>query len=333
MKKQTFGLIACMAVYTATLIIMDGCVSKKKFTELSKKKVRLEADFAECQDTAASLKKSKEQLQVAYNKATDKIKSLTEDSSQLADNLARTKVLLDDQTGISERLRKDYKELLANYSAESNKLSSNLAKKEQQLLDRERELQQQKTKNDQLLSDLQEREKRLKELEKILKSKDSAVTMLRNKVTEALLAFKDKGLTVSVKNGKVYVSLSEKLLFESGSVKVDKKGEEALKRLADVLKSQRDVNIMVEGHTDDVPVSKGSAVFQDNWDLSVLRATEITRILIGEGLDGKRVTPSGHAEYIPVAEGKTTEARQKNRRTEIILTPKLDELFKILDNN
>jgi chemotaxis protein MotB len=190
-----------------------------------------------------------------------------------------------------------------------------------------------KSENEKLLSDLTERERRLKELEKIIKSKDSSVVALRNSVTDALLAFKDNGLTVKIKNGKVYVSLSEKLLFGSGSTTVDKKGEDAIKKLAEVLKKQPDVNIMVEGHTDDVPVNKNSgAAFSDNWDLSVLRATEITRILVKEGVSGKRITASGRSQFVPVAEGKTPEVRQMNRRTEIILTPKLDELFKILES-
>jgi len=258
---------------------------------------------------------------------------LQEDTSLKADNLARTIKLLDEQTATGDRLRKDYKDLLANYSAESNKMSSNLAKKEQQLLDLEKSLMGTKTENDKLLTDLKERELKLKELQKIMKQKDSAVVALRNSVTDALLSFKDNGLTVNVKNGKVYVSLSEKLLFSSGSTNVDKKGEEALKKLGSVLKKQPDVNVMIEGHTDDVPVAKNTnAAFTDNWDLSVLRATEITRILVNEGVKPRKITPAGRAEFSPIAENKTADSRQKNRRTEIILTPKLDELFKILES-
>jgi chemotaxis protein MotB len=222
---------------------------------------------------------------------------------------------------------------LANYSSESNKMSANLAKKENQLLDLEKSLQDTKAQNDKLSSDLKEREKRVAELEAVLKKKDAAVNDLKTKVTNALLAFNDKDLTVNVKNGKVYVSLSEQLLFKSGSTEIDKKGKDAIKKLASVLKTNDDVNVMVEGHTDDVPVNKGSAAFSDNWDLSVLRATQITRILIENEVNPQKVIPAGRSEFVPIAEGKTPEIRQKNRRTEIILTPKLDELFKILEDN
>ena len=151
-------------------------------------------------------------------------------------------------------------------------------------------------------------------------------------MSKALLSFNDSDLQVKLKDGKVYVSLSEQLLFKSGSTKVDPKGQDALKKLATVLQEQRDVNVVVEGHTDDVPISRGTAGMQDNWDLSVLRATEIARLLTTSGVTPERVTASGRSKYVPVDVATTPVARQAmNRRTEIILTPKLDELFQILD--
>ncbi len=188
-----------------------------------------------------------------------------------------------------------------------------------------------KSQVDQLSADLKVREARLAELQRILDEKDQAVKNLRSKVSNALLGFNDKDLTINVRNGKVYVSLAEQLLFNSGSTKVDPKGVEALKKLAQVLQEQKDVNVVVEGHTDDVPISKGTVGMQDNWDLSVLRATEITRILTNTGVAPERVTPSGRSKYVPLETASTKEARQKNRRTEIILTPNLDELFQILE--
>lgn len=314
------------------VISLGSCVvGKKKYDQLLGKKVLLEGDFAECSDSLNALK-AKHKLSKADNaRLSDLAKRLAADSNSLADKSARTQKALDEQNVISDRLRKDYKDLLANYSSESNKMSSNLAKKEQQLLDMEKSLQDTKNQNDKLANDLKEREKRVTELEAVLKKKDAAVNELKNKVTNALLAFNDKDLTVNVKNGKVYVSLSEQLLFKSGSTEVDKKGKDALKKLGGVLKTNEDVNVMVEGHTDDVPVAKGAAAFSDNWDLSVLRATEITRILIDSEVNPKKITPAGRAEFVPLNEGKSAEIRQKNRRTEIILTPKLDELFKILE--
>lgn len=175
--------------------------------------------------------------------------------------------------------------------------------------------------------------KRINELEHVLQAKDSAVMALRNKVLDALLGFNNQGLTVTQKNGKVYVSLEEKLLFQSGKWDVDPKGQKALQKLGDVIAANKDVNIMIEGHTDDVPFN-GSGPIQDNWDLSVKRATSILKILLqNKSIDPKRLIASGRGEYLPVDESKTSTARQKNRRTEIILTPNLNELFDILETH
>lgn len=187
--------------------------------------------------------------------------------------------------------------------------------------------------NTELSADLKAREERLQEMQRILAEKDRAVNELKNRVSNALLGFKSNDLTVNVRNGKVYVSLSEQLLFKSGSTKVDPKGLEALSKLAVALKDQPDVNVLIEGHTDDVPVARGTVGMKDNWDLSVLRATEIARILSGAGVAPERVTASGHSKYVPVVQNSNPENRQQNRRTEIILTPKLDELFQILEQN
>ncbi len=155
---------------------------------------------------------------------------------------------------------------------------------------------------------------------------------ITQKVSDALLGFENQGLTVTQKNGKVYVSLDEKLLFKSGSTVVDPKGVSALKNLAGVLEQNPDINVMIEGHTDDVPVISGST-YKDNWDLSALRATSIVRILLeGSSINPQRLTTAGRSQYLPVEIAKTAEARQKNRRTEIILSPKLDELYKLVGN-
>lgn len=175
--------------------------------------------------------------------------------------------------------------------------------------------------------------KRINELERVLQAKDSAVMALRNKVLDALLGFNNQGLTVTQKNGKVYVSLDEKLLFQSGQWAVDPKGQKALQQLADVIAANKDVNIMIEGHTDDVPYN-GSGPIKDNWDLSVKRATSILKILLqNKNIDPKRLIASGRGEYLPVDKSNTSDARRKNRRSEIILTPNLTELLDILESH
>lgn len=149
----------------------------------------------------------------------------------------------------------------------------------------------------------------------------------------ALTGFEGNGLSISTKNGKVYVSMDEKLLFKSGSYQVDQRGIQALNQLSSVLAQNKDINVMIEGHTDNVPYN-GTGALKDNWDLSVKRATSIVRIIIqNKGVAPKRLTVAGRSKYIPVETNSTSLGRSKNRRTEIILTPKLDELFKILESN
>jgi chemotaxis protein MotB len=184
---------------------------------------------------------------------------------------------------------------------------------------------------DKMQQELNERNARLAELEVILKNQETVLTSLKKKVSDALLGFENQGLTITQKNGKVYVSLEEKLLFKSGSTVVDPKGITALKKLSRVLEQNPDINVMIEGHTDDVPVMTGSQ-FKDNWDLSVLRATSIVRILLeGSSINPQRLTTAGRSQYLPVDPAKTADARQKNRRTEIILSPKLDELYDLIN--
>ncbi|QEC76047.1 OmpA family protein [Mucilaginibacter ginsenosidivorax] len=186
------------------------------------------------------------------------------------------------------------------------------------------------TKANQLAVDLQKREARLKEVEEILKKRDEATNALKNKLQKALLGFQQSGLTVDIRNGKVYVSLTDKLLFPSGSIIIDDKGKEALKQLAAVLNKEPDINMAVEGHTDDKKV-KNLGQIKDNWDLSVLRATSVTRYLTEvEMVDPHRLTATGKGEFQPIDTADSDEARTKNRRIEIVLTPKLDELYNLI---
>jgi chemotaxis protein MotB len=151
-----------------------------------------------------------------------------------------------------------------------------------------------------------------------------------DKVQDALVNFESDELTVTQKNGMIYIALSDKLLFKSGSATVEKKGKEALGKLAEVLGKNPDIDIIIEGHTDSIAIN--TTRFKDNWDLSVIRATSVVRILTEEyKLDPKQFLPSGRGEHFPVSTNKTADGRSKNRRTEIILSPKLDELYKLLE--
>ncbi|QCK14721.1 OmpA family protein [Mangrovivirga cuniculi] len=209
-------------------------------------------------------------------------------------------------------------------------LTSSLSDKERQLVDKENKLDSAIKVNEKLSSDLNNRIAKIQELETLIEEKNAAVEKIKNIVSKALLNFKENDLTVSIKEGKVYVSLSEQLLFKSGSKEIDPKGKKALNQLAEAINTQEDINIMVEGHTDNVPISAQSKYMNDNWDLSVMRATEVVRTLINNGIDPKIVIASGRGEYHPVSSNENSEGRSKNRRTEIILTPNLDELYQIL---
>ncbi len=214
-------------------------------------------------------------------------------------------------------LQTDYTEMNQRYT---DLLKSSLSKTEQLNLAL-------KQKEDMLSA----REKRLAELEAIIRRQDSITNALNEIVKRALLSFNSEELTVEMKNGKVYVSLSDKLLFKSASADIEEKGQEAIKKLGEVLNKNIDIDVLIEGHTDNVPL-RSTINFKDNWDLSTERAANIVRILSDVSkVNPKRLTAAGRSEYMPKASNDTPEGRAKNRRTEIILTPKLDELYKLID--
>jgi chemotaxis protein MotB len=285
-------------------------------------KVKTEGELSEKTDALSKANADLEDV----NKKLDQLKSDT--TSLGIDSRAAGQKLA--------TLNREYDQLNSNYKNlinSSGKLNRDLSQQKEQLLMIQDNLEKTRKLNDSLSTSLAEREKKVSELETTLNNKNKAVQDLKNKIANSLLDFKASDLTVNVKNGKVYVSLAEQLLFGSGSIEVDKKGVTALQQLAKAIKDQKDLQIMVEGHTDNVPISVKSKYMNDNWDLSVMRATSITTILTGAGLSPDQVTASGRGEYSPLTANDTPANKSKNRRTEIIITPNLDEIFKILENN
>ena len=180
-------------------------------------------------------------------------------------------------------------------------------------------------------NELNERERTINELQQMINAQNEKVRKLLSSVKDALLGFSSDELTVREKDGKVYVAMSDKLLFQSGSARLDKRGEEALGKLAEVLNKQTDIDVFIEGHTDNKPIN--TVQFKDNWDLSVIRATSVVRILIKNyNVNPLQIQPSGRGEYMPVDDNETAEGRSKNRRTEINMAPKLDKLFQMLQS-
>lgn len=305
------------------LIALASCVSTKQFEsvkdqlkacndELKQTKMTLEAANTELKSKNDLLEKKNDDLTEQLEEALYNLNTQIQETKALERQLADSQRQLDAlKSGSSEEIEQLLEELQT--------ARENLNKRE----DRLREAEQA----------LEERNERLIELQDILARKDQAVKALKNKVMDALVGFNNKGLTVHEKNGKVYVSLEEKLLFQSGRWQVDPRGQEAIRQLSQVLAENPDINIMVEGHTDNVPMS-GSGAVKDNWDLSVMRATAVTKILTqNEAIDPSRIIAAGRSKYVPIASNETAEGRQMNRRTEIILTPKIDELLKIIEMN
>lgn len=320
------------ALLAAASLSFTSCVTAKRYDDLqarqrNEQEARLAAE-QQVRQAKADLQKNTD----ALNELRLDQKRLVADSTQNGNALRRTRTLYSQLTESYDKLLKNSDRALADRNSEYGKLAKDLATRESELGTLDQTLRKSKAENDRLAADLTTREARLQELTQALADKDKAVNDLKARVSKALLSFNSSELQVKLKDGKVYVSLSEQLLFKSGSTKVDPKGQEALKKLATVLQEQKDVNVVVEGHTDNVPM-RGTGAIQDNWDLSALRATEIARLLATNGVTPARITASGRSQYVPVAANDSAPNRAMNRRTEIILTPKLDELFQILDSN
>jgi len=234
----------------------------------------------------------------------NEVYSLKKDTSNMKSNI--------------KKLEKQYNDLFNDNTSQSDQFRTALKTKSNELAAKEK-----------LLT---ERETALNDLRRVIARQDSITKRLNGILRDALLSFKSDELSVEIKNGKVYVSLSDKLLFKSGSAAIEAKGLDAIKVLADVLNKNKDIDILVEGHTDSNPIK--TALYSDNWDLSVARAISIVRILTNEyKITPTRLTASGKGEFSPRATNATPEGRASNRRTEIILSPKLDEIMKLLNAN
>jgi chemotaxis protein MotB len=246
-----------------------------------------------------------------FKASQNALASVRSDSARLSGKIA-------DQEATIGQLKQQIGDLnnkINDLTNQTGRLSSDVANKNSQLGKSKQELAEQ--------------QRKLEQLQALMDQQKRATQAIRQKMADALVGFKSSELTVSVKNGKVYVSLQENLLFPSGSAVVNPKGKEALGKLAEVLNNNPDITVNIEGHTDTVPIRTR---FKDNWDLSTARANAIVRILTSDyKVDPVRVEASGHSQFDPVATNSTPEGRAQNRRTEIILSPKLDELYKLLE--
>lgn len=302
-------------------LVLSSCVSSKvhedlesQYDSLENRNKKLSNDLKE---TRANYEQELEKLQNAYD-------DLNAEKEQLQEDLANT--------------RSRYKNLQDSYDALESNSSSALSENSRrnrellaQLEEKEKTLSREQARLEKLEKDLAARSNRIDELESLVAAKDAKMNALKNAVSNALTNFEGKGLTVEQRDGKVYVSMENKLLFKSGSWAVNSEGRKAVEQLGAVLAQNPDIAILIEGHTDNVPYH-GSGQLDGNWDLSTKRATSIVQILRENStIDPYNLTAAGRGEFAPVASNETAEGKAKNRRIEVILTPKLDEITQLLN--
>ncbi|MCK5822305.1 MAG: OmpA family protein [Bacteroidales bacterium] len=324
----------------ALAIMFSACVPLAQYKQLEEDKLAQDAGYEQLRNENYSLDVTNTELKSRIMVLDKQIKRLDDDLLNVQRNYNRIEDKYKKTNELYQNLLKIQTELASGTDRESSRilkelqaLQQSLMEKEDRLVRLESSLNQKRRNLEQLQEEFGAQNSRLMELESVLSHKDSIMNGLRAKVAQALYAFESDELSVELKNGKVYISLEEKLLFGSGSYSVAAKGEDALKKLAGVLELNPDIQILIEGHTDNVPINSTSNYMIDNWDLSVKRATSIVRILLdNSSIDPKRLTAAGRGEFLPVADNAISEGKQKNRRTEIILTPRLDELFNLIGN-
>ena len=334
MKKQI--------LYISLALVLGSCVvGKKKYDALNVEKSGLEVDKKECNDALTTEQAKVAALTTEGEALQTKIADILKEKGILEKDLAKLK----EQYQILSQVSSVDAQKLKQEMEKAQNLQETLEQKNETLISKTKELEknnlalrqaEQKLLEDRksietLNSTLAAREKRVKELEDILAKQEAAVENLRKKVTNALMAFSSDELQIEVKDGKVYVSMAENLLFKSGQYTIDTKGLQALKDLSVVLAKQSDVDIVVEGHTDNIAFN-GPSIPKDNWDLSVLRSTTVVRELQKNGVSPKSLVASGRSQFLPKKEGNSAQDRALNRRIEIIISPSLAELYKLLES-
>lgn len=311
MKNQVIAFVVFVAVS------LTACVPTKKFNELEDDFYALEND----------LEANKDKLKEKSD-AFDQLKKEKQDLQDQYDDLAQKRAQLEDKY---DKLEQSYNALedkssteLEEKSKENRKLLAKIEEKQEKLDEENRRLKK-------LKKDLDNRGKRIDELEAVIAEKENQMKKLKENISSALTDFEGKGLTVHQKNGKVYVSMENKLLFSTGSYTINKEGKEAVEQLSEVLGENPDINVLIEGHTDNVPF-KGDGQMKNNWDLSTKRAISVVQILIEkDDVNPKNLTAAGRSRYVPVADNDTSEGKAKNRRIEVILTPELDKVAELLN--
>lgn len=314
LQKVFFGI--------ALASLLTSCVSSQIYDDLKSKYDLLKTENESLMSQLDASEGNSDRFTVANLR--EEIEKLNAEKSRLAMELAASE-------SNYERLKTSYDALEAN---SSSALTENLERNRKllrQLEEKEKTLALESSRLEKLKKDLAARSQRVEELEGIIAAKDAKMNALKNAISAALTNFEGNGLTVEQRDGKVYVSMENKLLFDSGSWAVNDRGREAVVALGNVLAQNKEIAVLIEGHTDNVPYG-GSGNITNNWDLSTKRATAIVSILTeNSGIPRDNLTAAGRGEYAPIAPNTTSEGKAKNRRIEVILTPKLDEISKLLN--
>ncbi len=319
-------MIRKIALACVVLSLTTSCVSKKIYQDLENKYADLKKENNALSDENTTLKTDKNQLELDKNSLQTELDKLKAERDKLASDYAATKKNLDNLKASYSALEKDSNDALEANINKNRQLLAQLEAKEKALAAEQERLNK-------LKKDLEASSSRLAELEKMIADKEALMNKLKETLSKSLKAFEGKGLTVENRNGKVYVSMENKLLFESGSWTVGTEGKKAVKLVGDVLGQNSDISVLIEGHTDNDKITGtiGGGV-ENNWDLSTKRATAIVNILSeNKAIDKRNLTAAGRGEYAPLMSNETAEGKAKNRRIEIILTPKLDEISKLMN--
>ena len=322
--KNLFSLLPFFIV----LLLLSACVPAKKYKDLLEREKVCSEELAKFKKSSGEYEALSKDLQTKFANASRDLSKLIQDTTALGSNY---RLLLRDYNIIDG----EYKSLQKSFDKLKNLSAKETAELQNQLEAKNNELQIKEDallKLDQELKEKQrlliEREKRVNELEEAIRKKEAAVQLLKAKVANALRGFENQGLSVVQKNGKIYVSLEAKLLFKSGSTFVEEEGVRALVELGKALESEKDLEIIVEGHTDTDKLNSSTSP-KNNWELSVLRATSVVQILLNNSsMTPSQIMAGGRGEFLPVDESD----KSKNRRIEVIISPNLNELFEIISN-
>ena len=316
LKKFCFILLSA-----ATL---SSCVSAKVYKDLEARFADLKSENQDLDRDLATANRLKNKFETESARLNEELEKTKAERDQLASQYASTKTNLENLQQSYDALEANSSKTLAENSKKNRELLSELDEKQMALATEQARLEK-------LQRDLAERSQRVDELESMIASKDAKMRALKEAISKALVDFEGKGLTVEQRNGKVYVSLENKLLFDSGSWTVGSNGRKAVQQLGSVLADNPEIAVLIEGHTDNVPYG-GNGPISNNWDLSTKRATAIVEILSqNSSINPQNLTAAGRGEFAPVTPNTSAEGKAKNRRIEVILTPQLDEVTKLLN--